>query len=123
MLSSINTEQLAFWIFTNGHPFRSIHLSISFPSLIVLLQGGIDVIISEVDEIPSTYLWAKLKRVIPKFGCDVSIRGDMDGIERDTITLDVRANGFPDGTTSLQLSGNAGTQMFCSRHGVVVSAR
>jgi hypothetical protein len=60
--------------------------------------------VKDVDEAPETYLWGKLKRAFPGFG-DVSIRGDVDANDRDTVDLDVRANGFG---TAFQVIGQAG---------------
>lgn len=69
-----------------------------------MLQGGIDLTISDVDEPPATNIWAKLKRTISGFG-DVSIRGDMDANMPDILDLDVRATAYG---TSVQLLGQAG---------------
>lgn len=67
-------------------------------------QGGIDVDITGVDEAPSTSFWGKLKKSFSDVG-DVSIRGDVDANDSDSVALDIRANGFG---TAVQMLGRFG---------------
>ena len=60
--------------------------------------------ITDVDEPPAPSFWGKLKKSISGLG-DVSIRGDVDTSDSDSVDLDIRANGF--GTT-VQILGRFG---------------
>ena len=68
-------------------------------------------------ETPITYVWGKMKRVIPNFGV-LTIRGDMDANARDVVDLDVQASGYG---TSIQMVGSAGTCIHNNRRYLVLS--
>ena len=61
---------------------------------------------TDLDVPPSTSVWARLKKSISGVG-DVSIRGDVDANNPDTVDLDVRASAYG---TDVQLTGQAGEQ-------------
>eukprot|EP00934_Nitzschia_sp_Nitz4_P005775 Nitzschia sp. Nitz4//scaffold304_size22322//13444//14659//NITZ4_008572-RA/size22322-snap-gene-0.2-mRNA-1//1//CDS//3329547073//5765//frame0 len=67
------------------------------------VEGGVEMTVQEIDQVPATNVWGRLKKSFAGLG-EVSVRGAMDANARDTVDLDVRANGFG---TAVQVIGQA----------------
>ena len=65
-------------------------------------QGGVDVTIKDVDSYPASF-WGKVKKSVG--GADISVRGNVDTSDLETVDLDVRVSAFG---TAMQLTGKAG---------------
>jgi hypothetical protein len=63
--------------------------------------------VTDIKKTPKTIMWGRVKRDIPDIDGSVSVRGQFDADQRDTVDLDIQASGFG---TGLTVTGSADIQ-------------